>query len=573
MPVKGRNQPGNPHRPSGASSAEALSRDDPTYLRLDDLVQTDGDLTRLALDDLIDLPLAAGAQPTMLQAQQMADAPDDQETVDFSTLSLEDLLLLSVSGDDPSEEEDKPEEAPNEDEPPADDTDGADPSGNGHAGADGSAGLFQELQVEAIDWLMQEDDGSLLDGDHGSFDQGVAPAGYASSLSFGIGSQTTLGNQPVPSAIPAAPSDPIQTLFTPFAITLNDGTIGEAWAVSDAVGLVRASGAASPVSYRLIDDAGGRFAIDAATGQVTIVSGPFDFATQPSCTIVVEASDGTRTLIESFTVQVSPDNGDGAGLPGDQVVFGTGGASDDVLFGGADNDTLSGLNGNDALYGGSGDDVLMGDNHDDLLYGGSGDDALMGGNHNDQLYGGTGVDTLHGDNHDDLLFGGGDGDRLYGDDGDDRLYGQGGSDWLDGGTGSDLVFGGADDDILVWDQWDAVLDGGEGNDQLLVLSGDVDLTGFAGDLVSLETVDLLSDPSANTLSLTVDDVLDMTDSGLLTVLGDEQDRVSTDSSWTLSHVDDGGYQLYLHSVDLAGVSDVVGLLLGPGVQLDPQDGG
>jgi len=572
MPVTGRNQPGSSHRPTGASSAEALSRGDPSHLHLDDLVQSD-DLTGLALDDLMDLPLAAGAQPPALQAQQTADAPDDQEAVDFSTLSLEDLLSLSVSGDDSSEDEDKPEEAPSDDEAPADDTDGADSSGNGNAGADGSAGLFQELQVEAIDWLMQEDDGSLLGGDHGSFDQGVAPAGYASSSWFGIGYQATLGNQPVPSAIPTVPSDPIQSLFTPFAITLNDGTIGETWAVSDAVGLVRASGAASPVTYSLIDDAGGRFAIDADTGQVTIANGPFDFAAQPVYTIMVEASDGARTLIESFAIQVSPDNGDGAGLPGDQVVSGTGGNSDDVLYGGAGDDTLSGLNGNDTLYGGSGDDVLMGDNHDDLLFGGSGDDVLLGGNHNDRLYGGTGIDTLHGGNHDDLLFGGGDGDWLYGDDGDDELYGQGGGDRLDGGTGSDLVFGGADDDILVWDQWDAVLDGGDGNDQLLVLSGDADLTAFAGDLVSLETVDLLSDPGANTLTLSVDDVLDMTDSGLLTVLGDDQDRVSTDSGWTLSHVDDDGYQLYLHSVDLAGVSDVVGLLLGPGVQLDPQDGG
>lgn len=572
MPIKGRNQPGNPHRPSGASGADALTRDGSTQLHLNDLVQSDGDLTGLGLGDLIDLPLEGGDRPPVFQAQGSADAPDDGETADFSTLSLEDLLSISVSGEDQPEQDDTQEEAPTKDEAPADAPDGQD-QGDSGPGSDGGASLIQELQVEAIDWLMQEDDGSLLDGDHGWFDQDVAVAGYAGSLSLGIGLQATLGNQPVPSAVPAAPADPVQTWFTPFGINLVDGTIGEAWSMADTVGRVRASGADGPVSFVLVDDAGGRFAIDGATGDVTIVGGPFDFAAQSVYTIVVEASDGGRTLADSFTIQVSPGNDDLAGLPGDQVLFGASGSSDDTLFGGAGNDTLSGGNGDDELHGGSGDDTLLGGNHDDLLFGGSGDDVLNGGNHSDRLYGGTGDDELHGGNHDDLLFGGGNDDSLYGDDGNDELYGQGGSDRLDGGAGSDLVFGGTGDDVLVWDPEDSRFDGGYGNDQLLVLTGDIDLTAFTGDLVSIECVDLLSDPSANTLSLSADDVLDMTDNGLLSVLGDDLDRVSTDDGWTLSRVEADGSQLYLHSVDLAGVSDVVGLLLGPGVQLDPQDGG
>ncbi len=87
--------------------------------------------------------------------------------------------------------------------------------------------------------------------------------------------------------------------------------------------------------------------------------------------------------------------------------------------------------------------------------------------------------------------------------------------------------------------------------------------------MSLESVDLLTDTGANTLSLSAADVLDMTENGLLTVLGDAQDTVNAGSDWTLSQVDDNGYQLYVQTVG----PDVVGLLLGPGVQLDPQDGG
>ena len=77
---------------------------------------------------------------------------------------------------------------------------------------------------------------------------------------------------------------------------------------------------------------------------------------------------------------------------------------------------------------------------------------------------------------------------------------------------------------------------------VLVLAGDIDFAGFGGSLASLEIVDLMSDSGANSLSLTVADVLDMTDTGLLTVLGDDQDTVISDSGWTHSHTDDAGFR-------------------------------
>lgn len=535
---------------------------------------TDVDLTQLGLEVLIQLPLGNGTVRPGLQAQRPAEGTEGQDSVDFSTLSLEDLLSLSVSGETRPDEDEKEDEdadqAPAEDEPAAEAWIGEEQGGEGGSGSDGAAGLFPELQVDSIDWLSHEDDGSLQVGDHGYFDQGVGPAGGAYSLWLGGGPRDPLGNQPSPGASPAAPANPIQTWFTPFAMDLADGTVGESWSVADTVGRVRASGASTQVSYLLIDDAGGRFAIDGASGDVTIAGGSFDFTVQSGFTILVEATDGAQTLQQSFAIQVSPYDLDGAGLPGDQLLTGATGMSDDVLYGGAGDDTLSGLNGADVLHGGSGDDLLIGGNHDDVLYGGSGDDILMGGNHADRLHGGTGDDVLHGDNHDDLLFGGGGSDRLYGGDGSDWLYGEGGNDWLDGGSGCDFLMGGADDDVLVWDAADALIDGGDGDDQLLVLAGDVDLTGFGGTLASIETIDLLSDAGANTLSLTVADVLDMTDNGLLAVLGDDRDRVIAEPGWTLCQVDDDGYRLYLHSV---GPDDVAGLLLGPGVQFDPQDGG
>ena len=553
MPIDGREQQVIPTRPSATSSAEALA---------------DVDLTDLGLDVLIQLPLGTGIDLRALQAAQPAESQDDPEAVDFASLSLDRLMSLSVSGDDQPKNDEKEEQGSDDAETEADVPNGAGQGEEADAAPGGGSGPFLELQVEAVEWLSQ-DDLSPLTGDRDLFDDGVATASVASSLRSGDQAQPAAGNQPVPAASPAAPGDPIQTWFAPFTINLIDGTIGEAWSVADRVGAVTAYGAGAQVSYVLIDDAGGRFAVDAATGDLTIAGGPFDFTAQSGHAIVVEASDGTRTVQQTFTILVSPGDLDAAGLPGDQVLTGGAGNTDDVLFGGPGNDTLGGLNGDDVLYGGSGDDSLFGGNHDDTLFGGSGNDVLMGGNHADRLNGGTGDDVLHGENHDDLLFGGGGADRLYGGDGGDWLYGDGGGDWLDGGSGNDFLFGGADDDVLVWDAADLLIDGGDGEDQLLVVAGDIDVTGFGGTLVSIETIDLLSDTGPNTLTLTAADVLDMTDNGLLTVLGDAQDKVSTEPGWTLCQVDENGYQLYIQTVG----PDVAGLLLGPDVQLVPQDGG
>ena len=62
------------------------------------------------------------------------------------------------------------------------------------------------------------------------------------------------------------------------------------------------------VTYSLSDDAGGRFSIDAATGEVKVVGG-LDFETAESHQIVVEAtsSDGSKSS-ESFTVAVTNAN-------------------------------------------------------------------------------------------------------------------------------------------------------------------------------------------------------------------------------------------------------------------------
>ena len=93
-----------------------------------------------------------------------------------------------------------------------------------------------------------------------------------------------------------------------------------------------------------------------------------------------------------------PASQSGAASPGGQTL--TGGNGDDVLNGGAGNDTLLGGNGKDMLDGGAGDDVLLGgngkdsliwDNVDSVIDGGNGQDTLVadGGNIDLTTYGGT----------------------------------------------------------------------------------------------------------------------------------------------------------------------------------------
>jgi T1SS-143 domain-containing protein len=79
------------------------------------------------------------------------------------------------------------------------------------------------------------------------------------------------------------------------------------------------------VTYSLTDDAGGRFAIDPVTGVVT-VAGALNYAQATSHTIVVQASDGTLTSSQSFTIEVMS-----VALPNTAPVL-SGGAAADLGF-------------------------------------------------------------------------------------------------------------------------------------------------------------------------------------------------------------------------------------------------
>ncbi|MCG7392165.1 cadherin domain-containing protein [Microvirga sp. ACRRW] len=195
--------------------------------------------------------------------------------------------------------------------------------------------------------------------------------------------------------------------------------------------------------YRLLDDAGGRFAI---VGDKLMLAGVgVNFEEAASHQIIVQAYDDRGgTYDQVFTINV-----------GDQVTMvwrGTkkndkksGSALDDILKGGTGNgkDFIKGLDGDDKLYGEGGNDTL---------YGGNGIDYLSGGHHNDTLKGDAGNDTLKGDNGNDKLYGGAGNDKLYGGKNNDLLKGDAGDDILYGDEGNDKLYGGAGKDTFVFNK-------------------------------------------------------------------------------------------------------------------------
>jgi len=130
----------------------------------------------------------------------------------------------------------------------------------------------------------------------------------------------------------------------------------------------------SSFTYTLLDDAGGRFAMD-ANGNVTVADGLLlDYEQQNSHTIRVRVTDDMGASSE-FDVNVSV-----VDVLGEDV---TGDARHNMFWGGAEADTLRGMDGNDTLKGGGGTDTLLGGNGVDWLDGGAGADVLTGGDGND----------------------------------------------------------------------------------------------------------------------------------------------------------------------------------------------
>lgn len=161
------------------------------------------------------------------------------------------------------------------------------------------------------------------------------------------------------------------------------GSIAENSPVGTVVGQLAGTDpdAGSVLSYSLVDSAGGRFSIDAATGVVKVANAALlDFEVATSHDIVARVTDaGGLIRTQSFTIAIE----DAA----DNIIAGTSGANRILGTNGAD--FIIGLGGRDFLSGGDGNDILVGGAGEDVLAGGAGRDTFRFTTLSDSARGGS----------------------------------------------------------------------------------------------------------------------------------------------------------------------------------------
>jgi serralysin len=202
------------------------------------------------------------------------------------------------------------------------------------------------------------------------------------------------------------------------------------------------------VTYSLTNNAGGRFAINATTGVVTVANGVLlDYETATSHTITVQATDGQYTVSSNYTINVT--DVAGATINGTSSANTLNGTSEgETINGLGGNDTLNGLGGNDTLNGGAGSDKMAGGTGNDIyVVDATGDTVTENANEGTDLVQSSVTFTL-GANVENLTLTGssainGTGNALNniitGNSANNVLAGLGGADQLIGGSGTDTA--------------------------------------------------------------------------------------------------------------------------------------
>jgi Ca2+-binding RTX toxin-like protein len=340
------------------------------------------------------------------------------------------------------------------------------------------------------------------------------------------------------------------------------------------------------------DRDGDKIAITAAAaGGTLLVGGDVRIDTDNNSFNYTGTSNGTS---DDATVAVSTTNS--------STINGNG--LDNIIVGDNDNERIRGYEGNDVLVGNNGNDTLEGGEGNDLLIGGNGNDSLDGGNGDDWLQGGPNTDTLAGGNGFDIAdfsdagsgvtvalngagnatASGGSADVLSSIEGligsgfNDNLSGNNAANYLYGGGGADTLSGGAGDDTIAADSLDsanggtntaaanALLTAGTNHGDVLVFDSSINLTlaGLNGRFTNFETVSIKNADSGatgnQTLSLNINDVLDLSGSGTTTATpggagysAQKAVRIDADSGDTVNLVNTGGTDHWLEATGATGV--------------------
>lgn len=120
------------------------------------------------------------------------------------------------------------------------------------------------------------------------------------------------------------------------------------------------------------------------------------------------------------------------------------------------------------------------------------------------------------------------------------LWGGNGNDILIGGSGNDYLYGQNGNDTLVYDSQDGIIDGGNGTDTLVFTqqNPNIDFSYWYSNNEPISGIEVfdLSKANVNLTNISYRDVLDITDNGKLTILGDAADNVdfANGQGWTKS---------------------------------------
>ena len=198
----------------------------------------------------------------------------------------------------------------------------------------------------------------------------------------------------------------------------------------------------SSFTFTLLNNAGGRFAIDNG-GHITVANGLLlDFEQNPLHVIRVQATDpGGLSFVKDFGItinDVNPEN-----------VFGDG--NNNTFVGGPLADNLNGGGGADRLEGRGGDDILDGGPGADVMLGGTGNDSFVINNVSDQVTEnpGEGRDSIYTTVNytlpaevEVLIAQGGADLQINGNGLANTIFGNSGNNVIDGGGGADIMLGG-----------------------------------------------------------------------------------------------------------------------------------
>jgi Ca2+-binding RTX toxin-like protein len=207
----------------------------------------------------------------------------------------------------------------------------------------------------------------------------------------------------------------------------------------------------------------------ALQGNQLVVFGALDFETVPSFDVVVRAVDlYGGTYEETVHIEITDVEPTIYGTPGNDD-----GATNPLIFGTIEEDTIFGLGGNDLIFAGAGDDMVAA---------GSGNDTIMAtiDDGNDDYGGGIGVDTVdYSATTAALTIALGLGaqstetgtdtltsiENAIGGSGNDLISGNLYANGLDGGAGNDTLLGFAGNDILIGGLGNDIMTGGAGQDE------------------------------------------------------------------------------------------------------------